>query len=134
MIKPCDLSFVGSILFKEYPSTLVYSYKNKSPYIVEWVDISDNGVDKYFIYNTSKDNLKKYFDRKISHKELILSAENGIVVFFEGKIEHPKNISMSGIEFINKEYLPSQESFFEKNDSDDIDKIISYFELNKKSN
>ena len=62
-----DLSLVGALLFKEYPSTLVYSDKNKLPYVVEWVDVDDNGLDKFFIYQTTPIILKQYIENKISH-------------------------------------------------------------------
>lgn len=132
MIKK-DLLFVGNILFKEYPSTIVYSFgKNKDIYIVEWVDIDLNGgVDKYFIYKTSKDNLSKYFEKKISHRELILSCENGAVVFFDGELEQPENIKMDDVKLIKEDYMPSQKSFFDKNYTDDLDEIINFFELNQ---
>ena len=134
MIKK-DLLFVGNILFKEYPSTMIYSFgENKDTYIVEWVDIDislESSLDKYFIYKTSKDNLSKYFEKKISHRELILSCDNGTVVFFDGELEQPENIKMDDVNLIKEDYLPSQKSFFDKNDTDDLDEIISFFELNK---
>ena len=134
MIKK-DLLFVGNILFKEYPSTMIYSFgENKDTYIVEWVDIDislECSLDKYFIYKTSKDNLSKYFEKKISHRELILSCDNGTVVFFDGELEQPENIKMDDVNLIKEDYLPSQKSFFDKNDTDDLDEIISFFELNK---
>lgn len=134
MIKK-DLLLVGNILFKEYPSTIIYSFgENKDPYIVEWVDIDislGSSLDKYFIYKTSKDNLSKYFEKKISHRELILSCENGAVVFFDGELEQPENIKMDDVKLIKEDYLPSQKSFFDKNDTYDLDKIIYFFELNK---
>lgn len=131
MIKK-DLLLVGNLLFKEYPSTIIYSFgKNKDIYIVEWVDIDlSSGVDKCFIYKTSKDNLSKYFEDKISHRELILGCENGTVVFFDGELEHPENVKMDDVKLINEDYLPSQKSFFDKKDTDDLDEIISFFELN----
>lgn len=131
MIKK-DLLFIGNILFKEYPSTIIYSFgETKDPYIVEWVDIDLNsGIDKYFIYKTSKDYLSKYFENKISHKELILAAENGMAVFFDGELEQPENIRMTDVKLIEEYYLPSQNSFFDENDTDDLDFIETYFKLN----
>lgn len=134
MIKK-DLLLVGNLLFKEYPSTMIYSFsENKDPYIVEWVDIDislNSSIDKYFIYKTSKESLSKYFEKKISHRELILSCDNGTVVFFDGELEQPENIKMDDVNLIKEDYLPSQKSFFDKNDTDDLDEIISFFELNK---
>ena len=50
--------------------------KNKDIYIVEWVDIDlSSGVDKCFIYKTSKDNLSKYFEESSSSS----SARNAIL-------------------------------------------------------
>ncbi len=131
MIDYCDLVIVGSLLFKEYPSTIVYSYKNNRPYIVEWIDVSDSGVDKFFLYEVSKGNLKEYIDRKISHHELIQLALNGIAVFFEDKIGCPENILITDVKLIEEGYLPLFESYFDKNDSADLEKIILHFELDK---
>jgi len=124
-----NLSFVGNLLFKEYPSTVVYSDVNKSPFILEWVDVSETGLDKYFLYETSIDNLKRYLEKEISHYNLILEAKGGVAVFYDGSIEQPQNISVINIEFIDEDYLPSANTLFNKEDSEDLEEIYSYFSL-----
>jgi len=125
-----DLFCVGALLFKEYPSTLVYADKNKIPHIVEWVDLDkETNANRYFIYKTSYDDLKKYIDHSISHFELILNATGGAVVFFDGSIEDASNFNILSIENIQSDYLPSPKSYFNYEDSEDIGEIIQYFNL-----
>lgn len=129
MTKQCNLHFVGNLLFKEYPSTIVYSHDNSRPFIVEWVDEDSDGVDVFFIYESTKEILKQYIEGEICHLELIKKAKNGITVFFNGTVEKPENRLMSDVMLINEDYLPSKKNYFDKGNSEDIDKIVSYFEL-----
>jgi hypothetical protein len=122
------LNYVGTLLFKEYPSTVVYSSERKIPVIVEWIDVNDDDVDQFFLYETSIKSLKDYIDGKKTHLELIQTAINSNVWFFDNTIHEPRNIIKSKIKDIAKEYLPSSEAYFDNRDSTDTIEILNFFQ------
>src|ERR1700745_4341896 len=90
-----NIKLVGLLMFKEYPSTVVYSDDKGTPYILEWVDfISDINLDRYFIYESKNISLKRFIEKKATHFDLIHEARNGVVIFFDGSLEKATNISI----------------------------------------
>jgi hypothetical protein len=124
-----NLTFIGVLQFKEYPSTIIYSDHDKNPYIIEWIDLDEFGKDIYFIYKTSIDNLKKYLDKGISHYDLIINTDGEIVFQYYGKLESASSFTIVPSESIPLELLPTQDSFFSTKYSDDLEKINEHFGL-----
>ncbi len=128
-----DLSFVGNLLFKEYPSTMIYTDKLNTPFIVEWADFrNETKSNIYYIYKTSCDNLKKYLDKGLSHFDLIMNAEEDVTFLFTGSIENPTNIYLLNVNNILPSYLPSSNSYFTKEESEDISDVIKHFKLSER--
>ncbi len=116
------LEFVGTLLFTDYPSTVVYSDETDNPIIKEWVDCSDdNSINRFFTYKVEKENLKKFIEGTLSHLELINISGN---LVFEDVKEH--TIRTFIIPNIPKEYLPNADFYFKE--ILDI-KIINYFNM-----
>lgn len=73
---------VGTLLFAEYPSTVVLADTEDRPVIREWVDCSDNGeTDRYFYFRTNANNLNLFINGAISHRSLVQAAEGGLYYF-----------------------------------------------------
>lgn len=123
------LKEVGDLLFKEYPSTLVMTNDEGIPHIIEWVDVDEKGIDKYYIYRSSKGMLKQFVERIISHRELIKNNNEGFVFYFEGSFEKADTFQVVTVKNISNRHLPSITSYFDEDDSADIDSIVDFFNL-----
>jgi hypothetical protein len=126
------LTFIGTLLFKEFPSTVIYSNKKGQPVILEWVDyIEEKKIDKYLLFTSSLTNLIDYIEGKISHFDLIKYAESDKIAVFEGSLDKPENSSILSFKEIPISLLPSKFSFFKLNESDDVEAILNHFQKRK---
>lgn len=119
---------IGTLLYQEFPVTTIYSNGEDYPIIREWVDC-EGKVDKYFLYRTTKENLKSFIDGDISQQELIINSINKIGFIVDErnkKIESIKIISTSQLPI---QYLPPYDSFFIYEDGVDTEKIVQFFNL-----
>ncbi|HTB31421.1 MAG TPA: hypothetical protein VK808_05300 [Bacteroidia bacterium] len=124
-----NLKKVGVLQFTEFPSTIVYSNSDKTPYIIEWVDLNEAGKDVYFIYESSVDNLKKYIQRDISHYDLIIAANGGIALKYTGELKNATSFFISPVNDIPLDLMPSYDSLFSQKYSGDLQNINKYFDL-----
>lgn len=124
------LESVGTLLFSEFPTTLVFSDTEKNPVIKEWVDSSDDGkTDRFFYYKTSKYLLKCFIDQKLPHQDLIMKAIDGLLYFQD--IQNGNviaNYILSPIE-LPLQYKPSSDYYADAEDLVNSDIIYSYFKL-----
>ena len=121
---PQNLTIVDILLFGEFPSTVVYSDLNNDVLIVEWIDI-ENGVDKYFIYEVTYQDLKKFIKYETSHYDIVKCAVGGHAIFFEGSLEDPKNVHSVDVIDIHEDHLPSKNII----DLLNVHKIAYHFNL-----
>lgn len=124
-----NLSIIGVLMSSYFPSTIVYSDDENNPFIVEWLDVNDEDQDKYVIYKTSPELLKKFIDKKINHLELINNCIDGILIEFLDNLENYESFYVLGFDFLDKNSLPKQNSFFDSSISSDLDLIINHFSL-----
>lgn len=129
---PFELSNeIGVLLFKEFPSTVIYENGHESPCVLEWVDCSDDGrIDRYLIYATTREDLANYIFGRISHLELIMNANQNIAIVFDGTINRPENIVVVAPSCIPEDYLPNYDTHFDFSNGVETEKIISFFSLN----
>lgn len=121
-----ELSFVGDLLSKSYPTTMIYKTDNHEPIIVEWLDEDDDGNDMFIIFQTSIDNLRLFYKGVISHIELIKSAEKNIYFDFIGSIN---DTQFNRVKFrnIDKTSLPKASVYFDSEHSEDFKLIAETF-------
>lgn len=131
-VLPLDLSEeVGVLLYHEYPVTAIFSSSGNQPIVRHWLDCSDdNTVDRYFFFESSKENLKKFIDRDISHISFINSAESGIGFIVDEKDEEILSVQILSPDLLDRDYVPDGDVYFEIIDGVDTEKIINYFDLN----
>jgi len=126
------LDYVGTLLFEEYSTTVVYRDEDKNPVIREWADCSNNGlVDRFFYFKTSKLYLWQFIKGTTSNKDFISNAINNAYHFVDVK---QKEVIASLLVFKDKfpnEYLSEVEYRFNDADGVDLEKIRTYFELDK---
>jgi hypothetical protein len=127
--------FEGTLLFHEYPSTIIYENHDKTPVIKEWVDCSDDQrIDRFFYFKTNLVLLKKFIEGQLSHQDLITSALDGLVVFEDYNIETKASIFLiSPIKSIPSAYLPSHEFYYKPEDGVEASKIYNHFKLSEVS-
>jgi hypothetical protein len=126
-----DLTFVGDLLFRLYPTTSVYSNSENDVIILEWADQNDTGENIYFIYQVSPLHLKKYIGLELSHLNLIYSAVSEIALVFSGELEQTKQFSIVNIRELDSTFLPFEDAFFIPEESDDLEIISDHFRLNE---
>ena len=120
--------FVGVLLFQEFPVTSLYSDDSGMPVIKEWIDCDDN-VDRLFFYQSSKEDLKKFLDGKISQGELIRNAVDGLIFIVDEENGQFAQIKLVSTSQIPEDYLPSEDSFFNAQNGVQTQKIIEYFDI-----
>ena len=77
---------VGTLLFAEYPSTVVFTDYTGRPIIREWVDCSADGkVDRFFFFKTNSNNLSLFIKGLISHRHFVNIAEGDLYYFEDVK-------------------------------------------------
>ena len=122
--------FVGTLLFAEYPTTLIYADEKKNPIIKEWVDCSDDGkINRYFIYRVTNRHFKKYIDGSLTHLELIKNSTENYIIFQDIENDNVQSNILISIDLIPAEYKPSHDFVFDLKDSVDLDIIAQYFDL-----
>lgn len=124
-----DLKEIGDIMFPEFPSTVLYEDDSSSLFIWEWIDCDENNKDIQFLYGIDKISLSRFFQKEISHIELIKKNNLGFGFIFYGNIESPFNIKIVDSKNIPNELLPNGNYFLKDEDVIDVDSIIKYLQL-----
>lgn len=117
---------IGTVLFAEFPTTVLFYDKNNILIIKEWADCSDDGnIDRYFYYKTDKLNVARFIDNKITHLDLIRNSLDGLVYFQDQKDDEVTDFTILSVNRIPNSYLPS--SSFKLNKKD----IVDYYAINE---
>lgn len=119
------LTFVGTLMFQEFPSTCVLQDEEGNPWIQEWIDVTDEGIDQFIIFRTSKNNLKKFINGSLSHLSFITNSK---CYSFEGSIKNPENIKI--VSEFPTESLPAEDIYFDIFEGVDLDIIGETFSIN----
>lgn len=123
-----EIHYVGDLLSKYYPTTVVYRDENNSPVIREWIDENDDGHDIFLLYKVSIDTLSIYLNGIIDHLELLKSAEDGTYCEYLNEVSMvPERVCV--FDQIDKSALPRKDSFFNIEDSVDFSEIQSEFSI-----
>jgi len=121
-----EIQYLGNLLSKAYPTTLLFYDQNKIPVVVEWIDVDDNGNDIYYIFKTLKSNLENYLRGNISHLEYINLAEKKEYYKFHNSIFNT-DFKKLNHKKLDKNSLPNKSSFFHEDLSDDYKSIADFF-------
>jgi len=124
-----NLERIGILLYPEYPTTVLYKTEQRSPLVIEWVDCSEQNIDRFLAYECSTTNLLQFFNGSLSHKNLIRSATKNLIVSFEGEVSSPVNPRIVHFEDLPIDYLPHEDVFFNKREAVEYDKILRSFNL-----
>lgn len=122
---------IGTLLYAEYPTTVIYADDNEMPIVKEWLDCEGN-VDRYFACKTTKKELKKFINSKITLYELIKHCNNNIGFLIDEYSDNKiKTIQVVAPSQLPEKYVPSIDNYFEVDEGVDTDKIIDFFHLNE---
>lgn len=134
-IKVKEISFsglkrVGVLFYDEFPSTLIYADDKNIPFVLEWVDCDDEGVlDRFLLFQTTKKLLTKFLLAEISHVNFIRTSLKEYITYFEGSLEKPLNPVFLRFDEIPDGYLPSNNVFFNKEESVQLQEITANFNI-----
>lgn len=116
---------IGTILFAEFPTTILYQDETSNLIIKEWADSSDDGkIDRYFYYKTDRLNIARFLNNKISHLDLIRNSLDGLAYFEDHQINNVSNFIVISVNKIPNSYLPSASFKLSKAD------IVNYSAIN----
>jgi hypothetical protein len=124
-----NLTFIGTLMFHEFPSTCVFQDEAGNPWIQEWIDITDEGDDQFILFRTSTTVLNEFIKGHLSHLDFITRH---FCFSFEGAINDIHNFKI--VSQFPFESLPQQNIFFDIQNGVDIDKIIEVFSLKDSAN
>ncbi|MBK8243737.1 MAG: hypothetical protein IPK88_09960 [Saprospiraceae bacterium] len=118
---------IGTLLFAEFPTTMLYFDNNNDLIIKEWADCSDDGkLDRYFFYKTDILNVARFIDNKITHLDLIRNSLDGLVYFQDHLDKEISDFTILSVNKIPSSYLPSSSFKLKKTD------IVDYSTINEK--
>ncbi|MCR9011974.1 hypothetical protein [Gabonibacter chumensis] len=124
-----NLKFVGILMFQEFPSTCVLQDEAGNPWIQEWIDITEEGIDQFILFRTSKVNLNQFIKGQLSHLDFI---SRNFCFSFEGTFDNIHNIQIVNKLPFNK--LPKQNTYFNSQNGVDLNIIINTFSLDSIKN
>jgi hypothetical protein len=127
------IDYVGDLLSKSYPTTVIFINIDQQPIIVEWLDEDVDGNDVFIIFKTDVENLKQFCNGIISHIELINNAVGKKYYQFAGSINGSK-FKKINYNKIDKKALPKQTVYFDYSYSNDYQDIAKVFDLELVSN
>jgi len=127
---PVELKWVGDLNFFDGALQSVFCDTQNIPYIYEWAD-SDEQYNRWIIYPTTTYLLKLYINQQLNYYDLYFNQYTSL--YFCVDIDN--NLNLNNIQIIQdfqipKDYKPSNEIFFEPEESPDLEKIIAHFNLN----
>ena len=121
---------IGTILFSEFPTTILYIDTNQNLLIKEWADCSDDGLtDRFFYYRTTKLNVARFFQNKQSHLDLIRNSEDGLVYFQDINSNNLSDLTILSANKIPNDYLPSSNFTLSNKDIVDLEKINKFLDI-----
>jgi hypothetical protein len=121
---------IGTILFAEFPTTILLIDNNNQLLIQEWADCSENGkTDRYYYYKTDEINIARFLKYKISHLDLIRNSTDGLVYFQDQDQDNLSEFTILSANQIPTSYLPSPNYRLKENDIVDFQKIDKYLNL-----
>lgn len=128
---PFELSeFEATLLFAEYPTTIVYADLSGNPVIREWVDVSDDyRTNQFFYYRTTKVLLKQFIEGTLPHVELINQATDGVVCYEHVTNQKDVEYWFAPVTWIPLEHKPHVDFRFLKEDGVDLQTIVNHFSL-----
>lgn len=125
---------IGDIINLEGPVlSLFQDNVDKVLYLFDWVDSNEN-TNRWLIYKVKPEILFQFLAKKITYKTMFdwLNEDN----FYFADIIYSENIDyvIKRLKVLPKKYIPTKETFFDTEDSVDLDKIITALNNNKKNN
>lgn len=128
---PFHLEKVGDLIYFEGSLMGVYTNQEKAIFIYDWAD-SDSDVNRWMVYQVEPQVLKNYISKEISHFQLLSNTAKDIIFIVDkrhdGSVRDCYTCSSNNLPY---DYLPQNDIYFEKDDSLNLEKIISFFQLNQ---
>ena len=125
---------VGDIINLEGPMlSLFQDSRNKELYLFDWADSNEN-TNRWLIYKAKADILFQFLARKITYKKMFDLLNEG--TFYFADIAYSENIDyvIKRLKVLPNKYIPTKETFFDSEDSVDLDKIVTALSDNTKNN
>ena len=128
---PFELDWVGDLLFFNWPLISVYKDSGRNIYIKSWLEESDNEV-RYVFFKIDPHLLLSYIDGDTPFVDVLLNPIDGLyfITDINSSDQSQKSVVLSGSS-LHVDYIPKIKAYFDDEDSNDIEVIISTFGLNE---
>lgn len=122
---------VAALLFPEYYTTIVCIDKNNNSFIKEWVDCTDDqSVNRFLFYQTTRELLKAFIDKRITHLEFIRRSVSDTYFLIDLDEEsNYHNVLLLRFNEIPADYLPEFGLSLESEDFVSPEIVYDYFNL-----
>lgn len=120
------LNFLGVLASLDFPTTRIFTNNNNELIIVEWADELEDGSDLFYMYKTLPQDFKLFFEKQISHLQLIMKSRNNTLVLFQGDLNKANDFYILGTSSIDIDFLPDGDIYIEKEDCPDYISISNY--------
>jgi hypothetical protein len=126
-VKINKLDFVpikqGDLLYHEGPLLSVFKDALSDNYFFyKWSDCNDK-AHRWLVFKVTIKNLKAFFDKNISIRQLILEQPFSYFLDLDAFLE-PINITLVAVANMPKTYLPEQDSYFDAGDFENYALIL----------
>jgi hypothetical protein len=114
----------GDLLYHEGPLLSVFKDAlSDNYYFYKWSDCDDK-THRWLVFKVTFKNLKAFFDKQISIRQLILEQPFSYFLDLDNELE-PVNIVLVAVANMPKSYLPEQQdSFFDVHDFENYALIL----------
>lgn len=126
-LKTENFARIGDLSYFEGPLlSLFEDLTNGNFYLFDWVD-RDQDYNRWIIYRVLPKHLLNFLNRKISHLELFRQRPEKSVYFTDIDFENKGYFYYGAyeIESFPKNYFPNEDSYFDPEDCNSIDRIKS---------
>ena len=102
----------GDLLYHEGPLLSVFKdHFSDNFYLYKWSDC-DEKANRWLVFKVSIADLKAFFDKKISIRQMILAQPFSYFLDLDNQLD-PLSIVIVSTQNMPKSYLPEQDSFFD---------------------
>ena len=113
----------GDLLYHEGPLLSVFKDRfSDNYYLYKWSDCDENS-NRWLVFKASIPNLKAFFDKKISLRQMILDQPFSYFLDLDNQLA-PHSIIVVPTQNLPKSYLPQQDSYFDEVEFDSYASIL----------
>jgi hypothetical protein len=128
-----SINFIGNLdIYINDPLQSIFSNSEKDIIIFEWIDCDDL-FERWLVYKSNIDDLKKFLNKEISYFNFIFSNEDFYIIDIPSE-NNLIDLIIDNAILVKKEnipnlYKPHKETFFSEKENINLEKIKNFFQI-----